>query len=131
MAHGNEDRHREHADGRNGSSEIEQQHAVPEQTRVGAAQQCQVADDKKNARLVVSQIVLDAFDELPMAYPETTGQRRQELEAIREQLSGKCDGLVTTSAKSNAYQATHSMQETNGRQVQDLPEIRDIARAEG
>jgi len=44
------------------------------------------ADDKKNARLLVSQIVLDAFAELKMAYPETTAKRRRELRAIRKQL---------------------------------------------
>ena len=44
------------------------------------------ADDKENARLIVSQIVLDALTDLKMAYPETTGKRRRELKAIREQL---------------------------------------------
>ena len=42
------------------------------------------ADDKKNARLIVSQIVLDAFNELKMAYPKTTAKRRQELKSIRK-----------------------------------------------
>ena len=45
------------------------------------------ADDKKNARLIVSQIILDAFHELPMAYPKITAERRKELKAIRSQLS--------------------------------------------
>jgi PPK2 family polyphosphate:nucleotide phosphotransferase len=44
------------------------------------------ADDKDNARLVVSQIVLDTFDGLKMGYPKTTGRREEELRAIREQL---------------------------------------------
>jgi polyphosphate kinase 2 (PPK2 family) len=44
------------------------------------------ADDKENARLIVSQIVLDAFHELKMAYPKTTAKRRKELESIRKQL---------------------------------------------
>jgi len=44
------------------------------------------ADDKKNARLIVSQIILNAFHELPMAYPKTTAKRRKELKAIRSQL---------------------------------------------
>ena len=44
------------------------------------------ADDKENARLVVSQIVLDAFDELKMAYPKTTAKRWRELKSIRKQL---------------------------------------------
>ena len=34
------------------------------------------ADDKENARLVASQIVLDALNELKMAYPKTTTKRR-------------------------------------------------------
>jgi PPK2 family polyphosphate:nucleotide phosphotransferase len=44
------------------------------------------ADDKENARLIVSQIVLDAFNDLKMAYPKTTAKRRRELKAIRKQL---------------------------------------------
>jgi PPK2 family polyphosphate:nucleotide phosphotransferase len=45
------------------------------------------ADDKENARLMVSQIVLDAFHELKMAYPKTTAKRREELKSIRKQLA--------------------------------------------
>jgi len=44
------------------------------------------ADDKDNARLVVSQIVLDSLDGLKMAYPKTTAKREAELKAIRRQL---------------------------------------------
>jgi len=44
------------------------------------------ADDKENARLIVSQIVLDTFHELKMAYPKTTSKRRRELKSIRKQL---------------------------------------------
>jgi PPK2 family polyphosphate:nucleotide phosphotransferase len=44
------------------------------------------ADDKENARLIISQIVLDALDDLKMAYPKTTAKRRRELKAIRKQL---------------------------------------------
>jgi PPK2 family polyphosphate:nucleotide phosphotransferase len=44
------------------------------------------ADDKKNARLIVSQIVLDALDDLKMEYPKTTDERRQELQEIRDKL---------------------------------------------
>ena len=40
------------------------------------------ADDKENARLVVSQIVLDTLSELKMGYPKTTAKRRRELKAI-------------------------------------------------
>ena len=45
------------------------------------------ADDKENARLIVSQIVLDTFDELKMTYPRTSAKRRQELRLIRKQLA--------------------------------------------
>lgn len=46
------------------------------------------ADHKEDARLIVSQIVLDALTGLKMAYPKTTEKRREELQAIRKQLSG-------------------------------------------
>jgi polyphosphate kinase 2 (PPK2 family) len=42
------------------------------------------ADDKENARLIVSQIVLDALSDLKMAYPKTTPKRRLELKSIRK-----------------------------------------------
>jgi hypothetical protein len=45
------------------------------------------ADDKENARLIVSQIVLDALGELKMAYPKTTAKRRLELRAIKKLLA--------------------------------------------
>jgi PPK2 family polyphosphate:nucleotide phosphotransferase len=45
------------------------------------------ADDKENARLIVSQIVLDTFEGLKMTYPETTAKRHEELLSIREQLA--------------------------------------------
>jgi PPK2 family polyphosphate:nucleotide phosphotransferase len=45
------------------------------------------ADDKENARLIVSQIVVDTFDDLKMAYPKTTPKRRRELTAIRKMLT--------------------------------------------
>jgi PPK2 family polyphosphate:nucleotide phosphotransferase len=45
------------------------------------------ADDKETARLIVSQVVLDALRELKMAYPRTTAKRRQELKSIRKLLA--------------------------------------------
>jgi PPK2 family polyphosphate:nucleotide phosphotransferase len=45
------------------------------------------ADDKENARLIVSQIILDTFEALNMTYPKTTAKRRQELLRIRERLA--------------------------------------------
>src|SRR5664279_1325981 len=44
------------------------------------------ADDKENARLIVSRIVLDVLRKLKMAYPKTTSTRREELDSIRKQL---------------------------------------------
>jgi PPK2 family polyphosphate:nucleotide phosphotransferase len=44
------------------------------------------ADDKENARLIVSQIVVDALKELNMGYPKTTAKRRRELKSIRKRL---------------------------------------------
>jgi PPK2 family polyphosphate:nucleotide phosphotransferase len=44
------------------------------------------ADDKENARLIVSRIVLDVLDDLKMSYPKTTSKRRRELKTIRKRL---------------------------------------------
>jgi PPK2 family polyphosphate:nucleotide phosphotransferase len=44
------------------------------------------ADDKENARLIISQIVLDALSGLKMEYPRTGPKRRQELKSIRKLL---------------------------------------------
>ncbi len=44
------------------------------------------ADAKKNAQLIVSQIVLDALNDLALAYPKTTAKRRRELESLRKRL---------------------------------------------
>ena len=45
------------------------------------------ADDKENARLIVSQIILDTFDGLKMTYPKADAKRRQELRLIRKRLA--------------------------------------------
>jgi PPK2 family polyphosphate:nucleotide phosphotransferase len=44
------------------------------------------ADDKENARLIVSQIVLDTFEGLDMRYPKVSAERERELQSIRKQL---------------------------------------------
>lgn len=44
------------------------------------------ADDKENARLIVSQIVVETLQDLKMSYPKTTPERHQELMEIRGQL---------------------------------------------
>jgi PPK2 family polyphosphate:nucleotide phosphotransferase len=45
------------------------------------------ADDKENARLIVSQIVLETLEGLQMTYPKSSAKRRQELQSIRKQLA--------------------------------------------
>ena len=49
------------------------------------------ADDKPNARLIVSQILLDTLESLRLAYPETTRSRRRELLEIRKRLARGSD----------------------------------------
>ena len=46
------------------------------------------ADDKPNARLIVSQIVLDALRSLKLAFPSVSAERRKELAHIRSDLVG-------------------------------------------
>jgi len=46
------------------------------------------ADDKLNARLIVSRIVIEALRGLGMAFPKVTRARRRELKVIRRQLTG-------------------------------------------
>jgi len=45
------------------------------------------ADDKANARIIISRIVVDTFEGLKMAYPKTTAKRRRELQSIRKELA--------------------------------------------
>ena len=45
------------------------------------------ADDKENARLIVSRIVIDALQDMKMAYPKTTAKRRRVLKSIGKQLA--------------------------------------------
>ncbi|MGP0089843.1 MAG: ADP-polyphosphate phosphotransferase [Xanthobacteraceae bacterium] len=45
------------------------------------------ADDKENARLIVSQIVVDTLEGLKMTYPKTSAARRRELLSIRKRLT--------------------------------------------
>ena len=45
------------------------------------------ADDKENARLIVSQIILDTLEALDLRYPKTTAARRRELADIGRQLA--------------------------------------------
>ena len=44
------------------------------------------ADDKHNARLIISRIVLEAMEGIDMHYPKTTPERHEELVGIRKAL---------------------------------------------
>ena len=46
------------------------------------------ADDKRNARLIVSHIIVDALERLDIRYPRLDAKHRRELRAIRRQLAG-------------------------------------------
>ena len=45
------------------------------------------ADDKENARLIVSQLIVKALEGLKMSYPPTSTARRRELKAFRARLA--------------------------------------------
>ncbi len=45
------------------------------------------ADDKENARLIISEIILEVFDTLKLAYPVPSAKRRRELSSIRKRLA--------------------------------------------
>jgi PPK2 family polyphosphate:nucleotide phosphotransferase len=45
------------------------------------------ADDKENARLIISQIVVDTLGGLEMAYPAPSPERKRQLHALRKRLA--------------------------------------------
>ena len=47
------------------------------------------ADDKRNARLIISQIVVDTLQSLDLTYPQTDKNRLKELRALRKQLENE------------------------------------------
>ena len=50
------------------------------------------ADDKQNARLIVSRILLDTFAALPLSFPKASASRRRELRVLRKQLEAEAPG---------------------------------------
>ena len=44
------------------------------------------ADDKENARLIISQVIVDTLDSLKMRFPRASKQHRRELKKIRAKL---------------------------------------------
>lgn len=49
------------------------------------------ADDKENARLIISRVILDMLKGLSMTYPEPARERREELLSIRKLLAQQAD----------------------------------------
>jgi len=47
------------------------------------------ADDKKNARLIISQTILDALSELKLTYPQVSAKQRKILKSIRRKLEAE------------------------------------------
>jgi PPK2 family polyphosphate:nucleotide phosphotransferase len=47
------------------------------------------ADDKKNARLIISQTILDALTELKLSYPQVSAKQRKILQSIRRKLESE------------------------------------------
>ncbi len=47
------------------------------------------ADDKRNARLIISQIVVDTLSSLQLSYPTTDKDRLKELRSLRKQLENE------------------------------------------
>ncbi|HXE42674.1 MAG TPA: PPK2 family polyphosphate kinase, partial [Candidatus Baltobacteraceae bacterium] len=45
------------------------------------------ADDKKNARLIISQIILDALNDMKVVFPTVDAKRKKELQGLRKLLS--------------------------------------------
>lgn len=45
------------------------------------------ADDKKTARLIISQILVETLEGLDMEYPKVTAERKEELKVIRKELT--------------------------------------------
>jgi len=49
------------------------------------------ADDKENARLIISRVILDTLKGLKMSYPEPTRERLEELQSIRKLLAQQAE----------------------------------------
>ena len=47
------------------------------------------ANDKKNMRLIVGQVVLEEMKKMNLHYPKVSDERREELKKFREMLSGE------------------------------------------
>ena len=80
------------------------------------------ADDKENARLIVSQIVLDTFKGLKMAYPRSDAKRRKELRAIRKRLAKSGAGLDAGESGDGAHPGAAAIPPAGSYVSEDSPE---------
>ncbi|MDN7934518.1 hypothetical protein QZM52_24840 [Burkholderia metallica] len=76
--------------------------------------------DKDDARLVVSQIILDTLDALRSRYPKTSAKRRKELSEIRKQLAKDDDKSNQPSGRNT--RACSSAREARGTRARCLVE---------
>jgi PPK2 family polyphosphate:nucleotide phosphotransferase len=60
------------------------------------------ADDKRNARLIISHAIIDTFRSLPLHYPKTTEEHRRELQVLRGLLSKPAEKPTGKSAGRSA-----------------------------
>lgn len=49
------------------------------------------ADDKRNARLIVSRVIVETLESMKLRFPETDGPRRTELDAVKAALLAEKD----------------------------------------
>jgi PPK2 family polyphosphate:nucleotide phosphotransferase len=47
------------------------------------------ADDKQNARLIISKVIIETLKSMPISYPKLDPKRRKELRSIRQQLESE------------------------------------------
>jgi hypothetical protein len=47
------------------------------------------ADDKANARLIISNAIIETLKSMPITYPKLDPKRRKELQSIRRQLQSE------------------------------------------
>jgi polyphosphate kinase 2 (PPK2 family) len=49
------------------------------------------ADDKANARLIISKAIIETLKSMPISYPKLDPKRRKELRSIRQQLQSEVE----------------------------------------
>ena len=49
------------------------------------------ADDKRNARLIIAEVIAEALEDLKLGYPSTSRARRTALRGLRQRLSRESD----------------------------------------